>query len=135
MTTTTIPSGGCIRLYTAYNEDHEPIPDPQWHINAAHQTIGLIDTSVPPTIDSAGYLVVKLTGDPNTRAVVYMDASPDETLVSRDINAGCSNGGPICRIKMRKIGVRDLNLNIAADWALASGTYANLWLDLLHVPV
>lgn len=119
---TTLVSAGCIRLYAT---------GPQWHIDDEHSTFGLIDTSTQPTIDSAGYLVVNLL-DVGLRKVGSMTAASDETLTGLGIFAGCSNGGPICRIRFYKVGVGILDLNNPSHWALIDGAYSNLWLTLIH---
>ena len=120
---TAIISGGCIRLYST---------GPEWHINPEHSTIGLLDHSEQPTIDDSGYLVVKFTGDPTLRAVVSMTAASDETLTSLGISAGCSNGGPICRMRFYKAGVGVLDLRNPAHWAYVDGAYNNIWLTAIH---
>jgi hypothetical protein len=131
---TTLISGGCVRLYTGFDPENPeiPVPQPEWHINEAHHTIGVIDTTAAPEIDAGGYLVVTLIGDDSTRAVVSMTAASDETLTARGITAGCSNGGPICRIRFYKDGVGVLDLNNPVHWAYVAGTYSNLWLTLVH---
>jgi len=123
---TTLVSGACIRLYST---------GPEYHIDPEHSTIGLIDTSTPPTIDSSGYLEIKLinseTDVPNG-PVVAMTAASDETLTGLGIFVGCSNGGEIVRMRFYKIGVGPLDLNNPSHWAMVDGPYSNLWLTLVH---
>lgn len=119
-----VHSGGCIRFYAE---------GPVWHINAQHKTVGLFDTSEPPSIDSAGYLIIRFVdenGDTNTLPVIDMDPTPDEELTRRGITAGASNGGPYMRILFRKDGVGALNLN--TDYALLVGATSNLWPSAKH---
>jgi hypothetical protein len=122
---TALISGGCMRLYST---------GPEWHVNAEHSTIGLIDGTVQPTIDASGFLAFNLVygGLPNSNPVVSMTAASDETLTALGISAGCSNGGPLCRIRLYKIGVGALDLNDPAHWAHVDGAYANLWITLVH---
>lgn len=129
---TVLISGGCIRLY---KDDHET-PGPQWHINSGHSTIGLIDTSAPPTIDASGFLVVNFL-DVGPRSVVSMTAASDESLTARGIFAGCSGGGSNCRIRFYKNGINGadgvpLNLNNAVHWDRVSGDLCNLWITFVH---
>lgn len=127
-----IMSGGCIRLYPA---DHET-PGPQWHIDPKHQPEGIFDTSEPPTIDAGGYLVIKLidpdTGGPNTLPVIRMNAGEDETLTGRFISGGCSNGGPIIRIRLTHKDLGPLDLKRADHYAICAGKNANLWPGAWH---
>lgn len=118
----TLISGGCIRFYST---------GPEWHINDGHHTIGLIDTSTQPTIDTSGFLVINLL-DIGERAVVSMTAASDETLVARGISVGCSNGGPTCRMRFYKDGVGPLDLNDSTHWGYVAGIYSNLWMTLVH---
>lgn len=123
---TVIPSGGCIRLYDT---------GPEWHINEDHAAIGLVVVSEPPTIDASGFLVIKLVDDqgvPNALPIVYMNAASDETLTANGISAGCSNGGPIIRIRFHKEGIGALNLNTPAHWDYVSGDFSNIWLTAQH---
>lgn len=133
----TVPSGGCIRLYPAVADaDGNLVPQPEWHIDENHQPEGIFDTSEPPTIDSGGYLVIKLidpeTGGPNTLPVIRMTAGPDETLTARHINGGCSNGGPIMRIRLTHKDLGPLDLKRADHWAICAGKNANLWPGARH---
>lgn len=115
-------SGGCLRIYT---------DGPEWYINSGYHANGLIDTSTDPTIDESGFIVVKLLRN-TERAVVAMTAAPDETLSARGILAGCSNGGPISRIRMSKVGVGALNLNNQNHLNMVAGPNSNLWLTFVH---
>lgn len=128
---TTIISGSCIRLYPA----NHATPGPRWHINDQHATVGLIDTSEQPTIDSDGYLVVKFL-DIGLRTVVSMSGNPDETLTALGISAGCSNGGPYARIRLVKVGLdgqpAPLDLGNAVHWSRAAGPHNNIWPLFVH---
>lgn len=119
---TTLVSAGCIRLYST---------GPQWHIDDQHSTFGLIDTSTQPTIDSSGFLQIDLL-DVGPRTVGSMTAASDETLTGLGVFAGCSNGGPLVRMKFYKIGVGILDLNNSSHWAMVDGQFSNLWLTLVH---
>lgn len=135
---TVVESGGCIRLYPAdpTNTDN-PGPRPEWHIDENHVTIGLFDTSRPPRIDSAGYLVIDLVNPDgsgvNTWPVIRMDAEEDETLVSRHITAGPSNGGPIMRIRLTHKDLGDLDLTRSDHYAICSGKFSNIWAGAKHL--
>lgn len=120
--TTTLVSAGCIRLYST---------GPQWHINEEHSTFGLIDTSVQPYFDSSGFLQIDLL-EVGPRAVGSMTAASDETLTGLGVLIGCSNGGPLVRMKFYKIGVGVLDLNNTSHYAMVDGGYSNLWLTLVH---
>lgn len=119
---TTLVSGGCIRLYSN---------GPEWHINEEHHTVGLVDAAQQPTIDSSGFLVIHLL-DVGERAVVSMTAASDETLTKEGISVGCSNGGPINRMRFYKDGVGPLNLNDPVHWGYVEGIYSNLWITMVH---
>lgn len=120
---TTLISGACIRLYST---------GPEWHINDGHHTIGLIDTSTQPTIDASGFLVFNLLGDSAERAVVAMTAACDETLTARGVSAGCSNGGPLVRIRFYADGIGPLDLTNPDHWAILAGAYCNIWFTAVH---
>jgi hypothetical protein len=128
MTGTSIPSGGCIRLYD---------DGPEWHIDPHHQTVGLFDISHPPRIDSSGFLVIDLVNPDgsgeNTWPVVMMAANPDETLVTRWITGGCSNGGPIMRIRLVHKDLGPLDLTRPDHYAIVAGKYSNLWPEAEHL--
>lgn len=125
---TALVSGGCIRLYPA----NHATPGPRWHIDEGHNTIGVIDTSTQTTIDSSGFLTFNLLGDPTERAVVSMTAASDETLTARGVSAGCSNGGPIVRIRFYADGTGPLDLGDPDHWAIIAGLYCNLWFTAVH---
>jgi len=122
VTTTTLLSATCVRFYST---------GPEYHIDSQHATFGLIDTSEQPTIDDAGYLIVKFL-DIGPRKVGSMTAASDETLTANGISAGCSNGGPYARIRFYKDGVGALNLKNSAHWALLDGPNANMWFTAAH---
>lgn len=132
---TVLISGGCIRLYPASHAT----PGPRWHINPEHSTIGLIDTSTQPTIDSDGWIEIKLinaeTDTPNG-PVVSMTAAADESLAGLGVTAGCSNGGEIVRIRLVKVGTNGqpapLDLNDPIHWSRVAGSTNNIWLTLVH---
>lgn len=112
------PIGGVMRLY----------PDgPKWHVDADHWIEG-IDPTVDPVIDSSGFITFHTL---EKNAVISCEANPDETLVARDITAGCSNGTYLVRFRLVKAGV-PLDLNDPAQWGLVSGSYSNLWVDITH---
>lgn len=117
---TALVSGGCIRLYAT---------GPEWHTDTGHHTVGVIDTSEPPEIDASGFLVFRLIGG---NPVVAMTAASDETLTAKGISAGCSNGGPICRVRFYKDGVGPLDLNNPIHWAYVAGKFNNVWMILVH---
>jgi hypothetical protein len=119
---TTLLSATCVRLYST---------GPEFHIDDQHATFGLIDTSEQPTIDDAGYLVIKFL-DIGPRKVGSMTAASDETLTANGISAGCSNGGPYARIRFYKDGVGALNLKTPAHLAYVDGTYNNIWFTAVH---
>lgn len=118
----TLISATCVRFYST---------GPEFHIDPQHATIGLIDTSEPPTIDSAGYLVIKFL-DIGPRAVGSMTAASDETLTANGISAGCSNGGPYARIRFYRDGIGWLDLNNPVHWAYLDGPNSNMWFTAVH---
>ena len=122
-TSTVLPDGpqfvgGVMRLY----------PDgPKWHVDADHWISG-IDPTIDPVIDSSGFITFHTL---EKNAVLSCEANPDETLVARDITAGCSNGTYLVRFRLVKAGV-PLNLNDPEDYALVAGSFSNLWVDIEH---
>lgn len=128
-TTTVLPDGPqplgvVIRLYAT---------GPEFHRDADHWQSG-IDTSIPPSIDSSGFLVIHTT---EKNAVVSCTAHPDETLVARGITAGCSNGSHLVRfllVKPDSVTAQPvpLDLNNPIHYSRVSGPYSNLWVDIIH---
>lgn len=123
-------SGGCIR-FTA--------DGPRWHVNTAHHTIGLIDTSVQPFINASGWLEFKLTenGQPNPHPIVSMTVASDETLTNAGIFGGASSGTTEVRVRFWKAGVNGadgthLNLNNPVHYDRISGDTSNVWITLVH---
>lgn len=118
------PLGVVIRLYES---------GPEFHLDADHWESG-IDTSIPPEIDSSGFLVIH-TKEKN--AVISCTAHPDETLVARGITAGCSNGSHLVRfllVKPDSVTAQPvpLDLNNPVHYSRVSGAYSNLWVDVIH---
>jgi hypothetical protein len=120
-TSTVLPDGpqfigGVMRLYA---------DGPKWHADADHWISG-IDPTVDPVIDSSGFITFHTL---EKNAILSCEANPDETLVARDITAGCSNGSYLVRLRVAKAGV-PLNMDDPDDYALAQGSYANFWVDI-----
>jgi len=110
--------GGVMRLYA---------DGPEWHVDADHWIEG-IDPTIDPVIDSSGFITFHTL---EKNAVLSCEANPDETLVARDITAGCSNGTYLVRLRLAKGGV-PLDLEDPEDWDLVEGEYANFWVDIEH---
>lgn len=124
--------GGCIRLYPA-----SPLgtPRPQWHVDEGHHTVGINyanNNSNPdrPRIDESGFLVFNTL---NRSPIISATAAMDETLSSKGILAGISNGTYLVRIRFydTKLG-RPLDLNVESDYARLAGPYNNVWVTIVR---
>ena len=114
----TMMRGGCLRFYAG---------GPQWHTNDTHRLVGIRPESLH--ITTGGDLSFTLT--PNA-PVISAFATPDETLVSRGIDAGISGGVSECIVRFAKNGKR-LYLNRSGDYAHLVGDLANLWVTITSV--
>lgn len=124
--------GGCIRLYPASSLG---TPRPQWHVDEGHHTIGINyanngSNEGRPRIDESGFLVFNTL---NRSPIVAATCAIDETLSSRGITAGISNGTHLVRIRFysSQLG-RPLDLNSASDYAILAGPYNNVWITLVR---
>lgn len=117
--TTTEWSGCCIRFDSRWGY-------PTVHANSQHISVGVKSVS----ISDSGNLEIKHDGGP----IVTMIASPDETLVEKNIQVGLSGGGgtTVAKFYDGNLG-RLLDLSNGSDWLRLYGQWSNLWLAWLNV--
>lgn len=112
-------SGCCIRFSDRWGT-------PAIHANSQHIAVGVKSIS----INSDGNLEIKHEGGP----IVAMFASPDETIVGKNIQVGLSGGGgtTVAKFWDGELG-RYLDLGLGRDWLRIHGAWSNLWLGWLQV--
>lgn len=112
-------AGCCVRFSSRWGY-------PEVHTNSTHISVGVKSVRV----NEAGELQIEHDGGP----IVTMIASPDETLVAKNIQVGLSRGGgtTIARFYDGNLG-RILDLSNGSDWLRVHDPYANLWLAWLNV--
>lgn len=112
-------SGCCVRFDSRWGF-------PRLHVNSSHISVGVRSVRV----NESGDMEIKHDGGP----VVTMIASPDETLVAKNIQVGLSGGAgtTIARFYDGNLG-RVLDLSNGRDWLRIHHPWSNLWLAWLNV--
>lgn len=115
-----VESGGCLRFDSRWGY-------PRVHVNSTHASVGIRSVS----IDKEGNLEV-IHDSPGP--IVTMWADSDETMIGRQITAGCSGGGGRTKIKLYdNRDQRYLDLNVGRDWLRLHDRWSNLWVGWKHL--
>lgn len=117
-------TGGILRIY----------PDGvEIHTNNSHGNTGIRgfgeDADGKNIWDESGRLIVKHVAAGGV--IVYIGASPDETLVKNGITAGCSGGVGTTIVQFAQYG-QPLDMRLPEDYAKVAGNYSNLWITWVH---
>ena len=121
----TVTFGGCIRIYPDSSRANGVRL--KWHVDEGHHTVG-INPRKDPVIDAAGFITFRFSSNTDPVPVIATSATPDETLVSRGISAGVSNGTHLIRIRLYDSKLdRPLNMNNRADARRVASPVSNLW--------
>lgn len=95
---------------------------PVIHADINHISIGAVSVAV----NSSGQIVI--TTDGGIAPITWCNVDEDETLSAAGVTAGASWGPTSTVITLARAGVT-LNLTLQADWNIAAGANANLWVS------